>query len=410
MENALEEQLDHLANLAGQGHATHARTLADRSRERAPLAWHLGHAAIAAVLQDLPALTTHAEAAERLAPDDPLVLQALAMRAMLAGDGDEAERQARRALHRDESPRAQRGLANIQLRLGRLEDAERTLRELVSRAPSDGYAMKQLGKVRRLRGDEAGALAWFARAFAADPTDTEPVDLTIGMYREAGWPIGALVLSRVTREGVHPPEVGVLLDLVALVLMGRLSPDLPGREAFDATVPAVRGLVADSVDMPVMAQLRVARALVDSGKTTEALAILGRTASPAAADASATLAEWRFVLGLAEEQRGDKDAALAAWEGAVEADPQAWEAACNASALAMELGHLERAAAVLARVPTPLKRLRPQLLFNEAVYCKNTGRHREAWTRAAWLREHAGGLMDALLDELEADLPTDIQP
>jgi len=399
----LEDLLDHLANLAAQGHVEHAKNFAAQWEPSAPLRHHLGLASIAAARSDLSALTEHALAASAIAPEDPLVLQALAMRALLAGDGETAEREARRALNRDDSVRSKRGLANILLRVGKLEDAERQLRDVIARAPGDGYAMKQLGKIRSLRGDEATALAYFGKAFAAAPWDKEPVDLTIQMYKEAGWAIGALTLSRVTREGVHPPEVKVLLDLVALVLMDRIAPDLPGREAFDASLSAVRGLIEESSALPPLAQLRVARALVDTEQPEHALAILKRTSGDLTS--AREQAEWSYVKGLAEERRGDEMAALLAYEAAVGADPGAWEAACNATHLAMKFGLMDRAAAVLSRVPVELKRVRPQLLYNEAVYFKNMGQYQEVRDYAAYLREHGQGMMDDLLEELERDIP-----
>ncbi len=399
----LEDQLDHLAHLAAQGHLDHARALAAERHASTPLDHHLALASIAAARNDLAGLTEHALAASAIDPEHPLVLQALAMRALLAGDGETAEREARRALNRDDSVRAKRGLANILLRVGKLEDAERQLREVIARVPSDGYALKQLGRIRSLRGDEATALAYFGKAFAAAPWDKEPVDLAIQLYKDAGWAIGALTLSRVTREGVHPPEVKVLLDLIALILMNRIAPDLPGREAFDATLPAVRGLVEESEALSPLAQLRVARALIDTERADLALAILKRVAGDVASVREQ--AEWGYVKGLAEEARGEEMAALAAYESAVAADASAWEAACNATHLAMKFGLMDRAAAVLNRVPPELKRARPQLLYNEAVFFKNMARYEEVRTYAAYLREHAGGMMDELIEELERDIP-----
>jgi tetratricopeptide (TPR) repeat protein len=116
-------------------------------------------------------------------------------------------------------------------------------------------------------------------------------------------------------------------------------------------------------------------------------------------------AEWGYVKGLAEEKKGDAQAALRAYEKAVEADPNAWEAACNATHLAMKHGLMDRAAAVFNRVPAELKRIRPQLLFNEAVFFKNMGHYQEVRDYVAYLREHGMGVMDDMLAELEADLP-----
>ena len=394
----MEDFLDHLANLTAQGHADAARALAAPFAAADPLRYHLGLASVAAASNDLAVLRTHAQAAGALAPEDPLALQARAMAALLAGDGEAAERFARQALNRDDSLRSRRGLANILARVGKLEDAERALRELVSRAPSDGHALKQLGRVRAQRGDEAGALTYFARAFAAQPTDMEAVELAVTLYRDAGWAIGALTLSRVTRQGIHPPEVNVLLDLVALMLMGRIAPDVPGRAAFDATLQAVTGLVEESARLSPMVQLRVARALVDSDRSSEALAVAQRVKGTV--ELPEERAELGYVRGLAHEKAGEDGAALAAYEAAVAADPRAWEAACNAVHLALKAEDVDRAGAVLARVPEEFKRLRPQLLFNEAVWLVRSGRRAEAQAHADYLRESAPGLMDELIDEL----------
>jgi hypothetical protein len=89
----------------------------------------------------------------------------------------------------------------------------------------------------------------------------------------------------------------------------------------------------------------------------------------------------------------------------VAADPSAWESACNATHLAMKYGMMDRAALVLEKVPAALKRVRPQLLFNEAVFFKNMGRYQEVREYAAYLREHGQGVMDDMLEELERDIP-----
>lgn len=399
-----EALLDHLANLTAQGHAERARDLVAPFERVDPLRYRLGHASIAAAANDLEGLREHAAAAMKLAPEAPLALHAAAMSALLAGDGEQAERYARHALSLDDSTRSRRGLANILLRSGKLEDAERALREIVARAPGDGYALKQLGRVRAMRGDEAGALSYLAKAFAASPDDMEPVELAITLYRDAGWAIGALTLSRVTRQGVHPPEVNVLLDLIALMLMARISPDAPGREAFDASLEAAQGLVSESAKLSPAAQLRAARALVDTGRPAEALAVVRRVEG--AIDAAEDRAELAYVRGLAHDNAGDDDAALSAYEAAVEAHEGAWEAACNAVHVALKTGELERAGAVLARVPEELKRLRPQLLFNEAVWLVRSGRRDEARAHARHLRANAAavatsGLIDELIDELD---------
>lgn len=388
----MEKFVDGLVAQVLEGDVDRAVSMVRAFRDEEPLRFHLGMAAIGAAREDAGQTFEHATAALAHERDNVLGLQFLALAWLLRGDSAQAERLARQALNRDDSFRSRRGLAQTLERVGKLDEAERTWRDVLDGDPMNAEALLGIGRVRWQRSDNAGALGAFADAYAANPGDPRPLRNVVKMYTEAGWAIGALALSRITRRGRHPDAVNALLDLMAVVVTSQLSDDFPGREAIGEVDEAVDGLVQSSASLSPAVQLHAAQMLVDTGRTGAVRAIVDRLeARPLE---TSERAQWAYVAALLEEEDGDSEEALDRYVQAVDLDETRWDACTNAVSLLLargDEGSLAEAARLLARVPSDLKVFRPQLLFNEAIYLKTTGRRDEARKHLELLREMTGG-------------------
>ncbi len=396
----MEEFLDRLLQLTIRGHAAEASALANAEDSGDPLKMLLGHAMIAAAQNDAARLEAYALSAEARAPDNPFVAQALAMSYLIKRQFTDAEYQAKRAFSLDGSARSQRGLANVYLAMGRTSDAERILRELVSRE-EDLDARILLGRTRAGRGDHAAALQDWSKAFVAAPHDPRSVNQVIGAYREAGWPLGVIMLTRVTRGGIHPPEVQTMLDLVALQMHRQLT-GTPLADLLNVEAEIVSGLLESSAALAPAAQLKVARILVDDGRRTEALEIIARL--PTRDLDQQAQAQIEFLRGLIQAGGGDKAQALVSYQRAITNDPTLWEAACNAVHLCLEKKDLELASKLIDAVPEPIRRDHAPMTFNEAVWLDQSGRRDEARKLLSWLKVEPSTGLDAQLRALEARL------
>ena len=398
----IEDYLDHVGHLAAQGHIAAAKILADEQDPHEPLLTHLGHAMIAATRNDAAELARQVDLAAAVSPDSPHVAHARVMLHLLRGALDLAEEEARRAVALDDSTRSWRGLANVLLARGQAADAERALRELLSRH-DDPDARLLLARVKAQRGDHGGALTEQAHAFLAAPADPRPFQQAIGQYRDAAWPVGVLLLSRVTRGGEHPPEVQVMLDLIAMQMLAQIGEN-PVREMLAVDDDTVQGLVQASASLPPSVQLRVARVLIDHGRR-EVATVVGRLDHGAMG--AADRAEVAFCEGLALAKQRRVDEALGAYGRAVDAFPSHWEAACNAVNLCLERRTpeaLEQAGHIITKVPEAVRRQQPAMTFNEAVWLDTVGRTAEARRLVAWLREGPTGNLEPAVKAFEAKL------
>jgi tetratricopeptide (TPR) repeat protein len=388
----MERFVDGLVAQVLDGDTDRALSTVAALRDTEPLRYHLGMAAIGTAREDAAQTFEHATAALAHDADNVLGLQYLALAWLLRGDGERAEQLARQALNRDDSLRSRRGLAQILERLGRPDDAERTWRDVLDGDPRNVEALLGLGRVRWQRGDNAAALLAFADAYAADPADPRPLRNVVKMYTEAGWAIGALALSRITRRGHHPDQVNALLDLLSVVVTSQLGDDFPGREAIGEVDRSVEGLVRSTASLSPAVQLHAAQMLVDTGRTDAVRAIVERLEDRPLEPGER--AQWCYVAGLLEEAGEDPEEALDQYARAVELDPARWDACTNAVSLLLTRGDeeaLAEAGRLLALVPADLKVFRPQLLFNEAIWLRTTGRAEEARKHLALLQELTGG-------------------
>jgi len=374
----MEDLIDRLERLFAAGERVQAVAMIASYEANDPARHALGLAALAAHDKDAVECARHAERARALQPSDPMVLQCLAVAALMRGDREAAEAHAQAAVSHGGGVRSLGWLANLQLGAGKPAAAEASYRQMLELAPGNVQALNGLGACRYKQQDLGDAVTCFARAFDRDPTDPKPIRSMMNMYGDAGRVLGAIALANLTRDR-HPDEESQLaIDLMLLhlnqVLMGGYPPPNTVPDADAAVAAVIRSATTRSASV----RLGVARALVDCQRHGDAQRILDAlelTLAPSDAGNAA------YVRGLIAQHAGDAAAALVAYEAALVADPRRWDACCNAVTLLLERGDavsLAHAAALLGRVPPELKGSAPQLLFNEAVYLHRVGRNDEA--------------------------------
>lgn len=375
----MEDFVSELDALLQSGDAQRAEERVAALRESDPARHAVGLAALAVARQDGGAALEHARAAHRLLPDDPIVLQYLALASLLGGDADAAESHARRAVNRDGSVRSHIALGNVLLGAGRLAQAEEAYRAALERDPRCEKALNGIGTVRARLGDPAAALQSFARAFAARPEEAASLENVVTLYGERGWVLGALALIRVTRKGHHPPEVQTALDLARLQLHRRLDPSLRPITEPDDSEALGESLCASTRSLSAAVQLQVARQLHDAGLARAAEAIAARLAGAELGDADR--AHLDFLLGLIAERAGAAGDAIEYYRSAVQRDPARWEAGCNAVHLLLGRPPDEARQEIpwfLDAVRADLRTTQLPLAFNEAIYLRSVGRAAEA--------------------------------
>jgi choline-sulfatase len=111
----------------------------------------------------------------------------LALTLVRQGRFQEAAKEYQRSLHDD--PKQARVLAvlgSLELRAGRLDQAVPLLKAALEVTPGFVEAICNLGFVQALRGDEAGAREWYAKAVATDPLFPRTHTLIADLYFEHG--------------------------------------------------------------------------------------------------------------------------------------------------------------------------------------------------------------------------------
>lgn len=418
--SSLEAFVDELSNIARSGDVYRALSMARRYADDDPLRHHLGSAAVFAIAGQNEPCMEHAQAAYAMAPDRSVVLQQYAVAYMLVGDQENAERHARTALTSDDSVRSRRGLAHILLRRGKLDESQAMFQAILDLQPKNVQARNGLGLVHLRRGDQASALEHFATGYVSAPADPTSLRNVINMYVEAGWAIGAVALSRITRSGHHSDAVKVALDMMNVMISQQIAPDFPGKNLITETEETIGGLLESSANLSRTVQLHIARMLFDAGHVSAVRTIVARLAELSAEPSAKSSmgrgerGDWLYLSGLLSERDGDNDAALERYSGALDADPRRWDACCNALTILLERdddGAMAQAAALLAKVPPELKMFRHQLLFNEALYLRRIGKREEATRHCQIIVEMTGGrgqigaLAKQTLSEMRADQP-----
>lgn len=390
--STMEAFVDELANIARTGDVYRAVSMARRYESEDPLRHHLGCAAVFAVAGKADACMEHTHAAFALAPENPVVLQQYAVAHMLAGDPDSAEKHARNALVSDDSIRSRRGLAHILLRRGQLGEAETLFQAILDLEPGNVQARNGLGLVRLRQGDQASALEHFATGYVTTPGDPSSLRNLINMYVEAGWAIGAVALSRITRSGHHSDAVNVALDMMNVMISQQIAPDFPGKNLITETEETIDGLLQSSAGLSRAVQLHVARMLFDADHVPAVRTILDRLTDQPMDNTER--GDWLYLSGLLADKDGANEDALAHYSASVEADPRRWDACCNAVTILLDRDDdqaVKQAGALLGMVPPELKMFRHQLLFNEALFLRRIGKVEEATRHCQVILEMTGG-------------------
>lgn len=387
----MQDLIEKLESLFAAGDLGRAADVVRTYETTDPARFQLGLAALAVYQKDVAATSRHAERALELAPDEPMVRQYMAMASVLRGDYATAERHAQAAVAHGGGLRSLGWLGNIQLGSGDASGAEATFRKILAIDPGNLTALNGLGTARFRQRDLDEAVMTFARAFALDPVDPTAIRNLLDVYGNAGRMLGAIAMVTLTRNRYPDPTAAVAFDLMVLQALASWHRGFPPKGATSDADDAVAAVLRDSAQSPVPVRLGVARALLDCQRFAEAKAILHEVEAQVASPTNRGNAE--YVRGVLAEQANDKPGAITAYEAALAADPQRWDACCNAVTLLVERDDpksLERAGELLAKMSPELKSSRPQLLFNEAVYLMRIGQIAEARAAAERVVSAAG--------------------
>ncbi|MCI4683907.1 tetratricopeptide repeat protein [Rhodoblastus acidophilus] len=221
-------------------------------------------------------------------------------------------------------------IANELRELGRLDEAEAAFREVVAKNPSFCAGWHGLGVIARRRGDREGALAHFRAAADADPNHLGVRQDIANELRE----LGRLDEAEAVCRKIVAKNPRFLDGWRGLGLIARCRGD---REAALAHFRAA----ADADPNHLWARQDVATELCQLGHFDEAEAVCRKIVAknPRFPDG------WRG-LGLIARRRGDREAALAHFRAAADADPNHPWARQDVATELRELGYLDEAEAV----------------------------------------------------------------
>ncbi len=377
------------------GDAEALRKQLEQTRSRDPVAYELGMANLEVARKEPRKALQHAEQAFALRPDDPKVLRAMAFCHLINDKPEDAERYARKACDKDTGVSSLGMLANLLLDIGKHADAEAAYRQMLAQNPSLPQALNGVATARYRQGDRQGALEFYSRAFEADPGDSTPIRSIAAVLADIGWQWGALAASDLTSTKAAPPEVRAALSVVRLELAAAVVDIQPPGQTPDLEEIAAR-VVDDVRDRAPAVRLRAARSLFDAGQVDRTRAILEQLDPGRLSDADR--ADFKYVEGLLADRSGDSDAALEAFVQSVRLDSRRWDACCNAVNALLDRGNdqaMSLAGELLGRVPEEVKSGAAPLLFNEALYLKQTGRleaARSTLQRVLQLTEGSGEL------------------
>ena len=338
-----------------------------------PVSHALAMANLAVARQQKREALEHARRAYALQPDSPKVLRAMAFCHFLNGLHEDAERYAREACEHDSSLASLGMLGNLLLDMGKFADAEATYLQMLEREPRHPQALNGVATTKYRQGDKQGAIAYYAKAFEAAPEDPAPIRSVASVLADIGWHIGAFAASRMVESEAAPPDVQAVLALVRLDLAAAL-PE-PDRSRHFPDWRRLAEQVVERVDgrSPAV-QLRAARSLFDVGETGQAKNVLDRLDADTLS--AQDRANYHYVKGLLADARGDAGEALDAYATAVQLDERRWDACCNAVHILLDRGDEEAmslAGDLLGRIPSHIKAQAAPLLFNEALYLRQTG-------------------------------------
>lgn len=235
-----------------------------------------------------------------------------------------------RALEGPHAPIGTLGLARVAILLGRLDQADALLHEVLARHPQHALGLTLQGVVEEARGNHAGALRCFTDALAQEPR------LGLAHYNRARvlaqqtrWREAAAAFEHAVDEGVDAADARVQWG-IALVRAGRLG------DALRVLTEAVRLEPCD-----LTAAVTLADALTEAGRLDLADAVLAnaQTRFPGAALPCSKRA------ALALRQRDLEGARQEAWRVTelAPADEEAWLFAAILDSMCLRFDGAERA-------------------------------------------------------------------
>lgn len=213
----------------------------------------------------------------------------------------------------------QQTLAWAQLQSGDARAAERTLRDLLKRAPRAGAAQAVLGFARLAQGDEAEALTWFDRVLAAQPEHVPALvgrgEALVELGREGeAFEAYQSVLEIAPDQPVAQRRVEVLRFRAVQSDVAAAQAALAGRRLDEARDHYGRAIKASPDSAFLQRDLADVERQLGNGDRARTLIDRALALDPQDARAYAIRGELR-------EAAGEPDAALADYRRALELDP-----------------------------------------------------------------------------------------
>ncbi len=384
----MTELVDRVAKLLSSGDVTGAQALV---ATQDPANQALGLAVIALFANDPAAVIANAERAVGLGGGAP-ALHYLALGRLSAGQGDAAIDAARKAVALDTSTKSRANLGSVLLIAKRPKDAVAVLRQVASEDPTNFDVQLSLGLASAQVAEFGEAITSYAHAFEARPGDARPIQGLMMMFAEVGKWLGAMAALEMSRNGEPPPNVAITLDLVMVHLLRQIGGSFPQRAIAEDVDKAVDKLVSDAVKRAPGVQLVVARTLLDLGRLDDVGKLVERLDKISLAPAER--ANLVYIRGAVAERAGDRVAALAHYEEALDGDPERGDACANALAIVLADGSpaaFAKMDRLLATVSPQIRGSMPELLLNEAIYLVRSGRPNEAPPKFRRILDITGG-------------------
>ncbi|HYK92269.1 MAG TPA: tetratricopeptide repeat protein [Acidobacteriota bacterium] len=216
---------------------------------------------------------------------------------------------------------------------GRLDEAEKLLRSLLSDHPSEIRALSLMGVVLDGQKRFAEAESFYLKAIRQAP-DSATLQNNLGNHYSSRGEIDKAQQAFLRALTIDPHHVNAGLQLAQILLQKRDFAAVLSR--LDRLPPA------EQASAPV--QLSRVRALCGSGQKEEAQKLLTSLESRISGDPSLT-----FALGMAYVDMERFSDAESAFTRVLQADPINFEVLYNLGTAALRAGHLERALAVYQR-------------------------------------------------------------
>ena len=269
-------------------------------------------------------------------PDDPRLLHAMGVALAQTGRFDQGEATLRAAIRkRPEARDYAFDLAALYDAQGRLDEAEKTLAELVTMFPDHAEAWAGIGMYRRDRNEYASAGEAYRQAYLAYPDRSEYAVIAAELLSPED---GALLLAeRLERD----PDDELLLPLAELLIRAERPEEAENvlRSYLDRHPHSARAL------------RHLGGIFAETRRLPEAAASFYAALQHERGDA-----ETWVMLAQVRESLGDLDGASAALDRAVDLDPENDHRIGRRARLQQEAARTERARGALTELPSRLRR------------------------------------------------------